>query len=345
MHRENLLDGAEFVIRKGNTLCYAGVELSVGHQTPDGKSIDLETGDVLQLHDFSASADAVSSVVDFQTFTNPVSGDVLVRKYDEATDSYELGYANLELKQNLVSCDSESGRLRSRSLEYRNDVPGFVQQLYNFPDGCATSVRPVDVSASSENGVLVRRERSNVLTLEYMPFEDIAKFSPDYSGDADNGDDKSISRRSLGADSDGQAREEFELWNWRNNGTNAVVTIHTDGKTYAWPQNTQEAVTPDYILVKHVDSSGKSTLQYRQLMVQMPTISVDISDLSVQVQNIQSQVDIVETNVTNIFEIIGDLSAEISGMTGDFWEQGGDSSVNYGSDIGDSSRSKTIDLD
>ena len=58
-----------------------------------------------------------------------------------------------------------------------------------------------------------------------------------------------------------------ELYGFRNGGTSATVTIHGDGSEYYWPQNAQTVSENDYFLIKHIDSIGNATLQYKQLKV------------------------------------------------------------------------------
>lgn len=129
----------------------------------------------------------------------------------------------------------------------------------------------------------------------------------------------------------------IELYNFRNGAGTANVTIHNDGCAYYWPQNAKNPSDSDYVLVKHVDSSGNAELEYKQLVVQMPDIDVS---------GMEGDITTIYEDIGWIYEYLDTLSSEISGhLGGDYWESGGNSSTCYGSDIGNSNGNSVINLD
>lgn len=107
-----------------------------------------------------------------------------------------------------------------------------------------------------------------------MDLSSIQEFTPDYIGDKNIPNPGSEYNWSIEKYWEGEPNNKpvFELYNFRYGGSTAGVTIHNDGCTYYWPQNTKNTSTYDYVLVKHVDASGNASLDYKQLVVTMPDI-------------------------------------------------------------------------
>lgn len=126
------------------------------------------------------------------------------------------------------------------------------------------------------------------------------------------------------------------LYNWHG-GVNQHVHVKTDGESYYWPQDTQTPSDGYFFLVKHQTTGGDWILEYKQLVVDMPDINID---------GLTSDVNQIYSDLTVINGEIDYLSGVISaGLSGNYWESGGDNTTCYGSAIGDSSGSEVVGLD
>ena len=308
---------------------------------------EISSGEkVLQLYEFDEQHSAVEdSFITFQDTdsthpftplgcTDPL---FLVRRGDGTPgNEYYLDYTRIHVAQKHEPIDSEYEDM-GRSLDriQNPDSPGGDEQvleLYNFLSGSTVTLDPTDIEP--DDGILVRKDESGEKTLEYMTFDSLSNFTPIEKGDSnfDGNEDKSVHTYwYVGND------WAIELYNWRTEGTAAPVTIYGDGCTYRWPQNTKTTTpsnTADYILVKHEDANGNMVLQYRQLEVTMPTLT-----------GYDQEITNIDNRIVVISGAVDVLSSQISGLSGNYWESGGDSSTCYGSDIADSFGNSVIDLD
>lgn len=92
------------------------------------------------------------------------------------------------------------------------------------------------------------------------------------------------------------------------------------------------------MLVRNGENS--KDLQYWDFTITAPKVgSGDLTrELYEQITSITSETVVISSDIM-------ELSAALSGLSGDFWPQGGDNSNCYGSSIGNSNGTKVIDLD
>ena len=265
-------------------------------------------------------------------------GASFVIRRPDGMGGMEIAYADISAYQTHEKIDSITGV--SYSLDYIDHDFGSgcvpVLELHNFEWGCTTHETSASLSANTGAGILYRKSNGCTYSLEYMDLSSIQEFTPDYIGDKNLQYPGSEYHWSIEKYWEGEPNNKpvFELYNFRYGGSEAGVTIHNDGCAYYWPQNTKNPSTYDYVLVKHVDSSGNQELQYKQLVVTMP----DIPDYG-------SQISDMETRIETYGEDFEDIYEALAGLSGEYWPQGGSNSNCYGASIGNSNGTKVIDLD
>lgn len=266
------------------------------------------------------------------------NGTSFVVRRPDGQGNTEIGYVELSATQSHERIDSSYGV--SESLDYITHVVGSgcvpVLELHNFEYGCTTHETSASLSADTGAGLLYRKSSGCTYSLEYMDLNSIQEFTPDYIGDKNLQYPGSEYHWSIEKYWEGEPNNKpvFELYNFRNGGSEAGVTIHNDGDTYYWPQNAKSPSTRDYIVVKHVDASGNAQLDYKQLVVTMP----NIPDYGSQIEDLEGRVVSYGYDLDEIFE-------SLAGLSGEYWPQGGSNSNCYGSSIGDSNGTEVIDLD
>ena len=275
--------------------------------------------------------------------------EFLVRRSNE-NGGYSISYEKIVALQEHERLDSDEWPSpRGYSLDYTAYDHGYgceqVMQLWAFDLGCASFITSADITNHYGNGILIRKWDGYgcCWLLDYMNFDSLDELAIKYVGD---------SQLSLSAhnpynhsttvwwDNDDN-KKYIELYGFRNNFESDYITIHNDGCTYYWPQDVrtdQQLSEWDYILVKHVDSSGNITLRYTQLEVEMP----DLDSIEGDITNIYGEINNFYDEIQYLSACIDELSGHLSG---DYWEQGGDSSTCYGSSIGNSNQITVIDLD
>ena len=114
-------------------------------------------------------------------------------------------------------------------------------------------------------------------------------------------------------------------------------------------QKNNEADKDDYFLIRN----SEGILSYRKIYAkaegggswnEQRILSIENS-----INDIDNDIDNIRNDISNIVDDLrGDieqLSNSISGLSGNYWYQGGDSSTNYGSSIGDSNKNTAINID
>lgn len=277
-------------------------------------------------------------------------GTQFVVRVPDGNNGYEIKYRQLSAFQQHERADGGTWNPRGRSIDFTQYDEGYgcyqVLQLYGFDWGCSNFITSADISGNSGNGILIRKwdgVNGCCWQLDYMNFDSLDELAVKYVGDSQ----LSLSAHNPYSKSTAVWQDEYdgnryvELYGFKNDFGCDHVTIHDDGCTYYWPQDirTDQTLTEnDYILVKHVDSNGNISLRYTQLEVQMP----DIVSIENDITSIYSEINSFNSDIQYLSGSIDELSGHLSS---EYWEQGGDSSTCYGSDIGDSINDKVIDLD
>lgn len=267
----------------------------------------------------------------------------------------EIDYAKVNLSAQLsvftISGDTNEGQNwpqgehahRSVETKFNSATGNLYHQLYNF-DNNTTESEEFQLSAGVDNFVfphtydfVVRKHDSNTLESE-VDYLNMNLKMPGISGDSQLVGTRDFSLSCTYAP-DGSYMPM--LYNWHG-GDSKHVHIKTDGGSYYWPQDVQIPTESYYFLVKHWDGRDY-TLEYKQLIVDMPDLSGMSADIDYIVDNIYN----INTDLVTVHEDIQVLSSALSSLSlsGDYWESGGDHNTCYGSDIGDSNGNMMISLD
>lgn len=304
-----------------------------------------------QLYNFAGSTGCIG--IEPIPFYDPFEGCTIGCTIDFAVrvpnngGGYHLEFVPLHLYQYHERVDAWQAFPRGCSLQYvdydNGDGCEQTLELYNFDYGCSNFVTSADISADSGNAILIRRNNGCSWYLDYMNFDSVDEMVKKYIGDYQLSQPPhnpyNYSTNVFWDSYD--SKYAIELYNWQSGYDSQSLTIHNDGCTYFWPQGDRTDSSPtdfDYVLVKHVDSTGNQELQYKLLQVTMP----DIQDYGQDINDIYNYINDYGDEIVYLSGCIDDLSGHLSG---DYWESGGDSSTCYGSDIGNSSGNSVIDLD
>lgn len=327
------------------------------------KSLDLirpnNAEPYYQMHDFqNAAVHGCDTWVMFsdQPYPYPSGWDIagglqFVVRVPDGGGGYHIEYQTLSAFQEHERIDSFETNTRGHSLYWDNYDQGNgcyrVLELYGFSWGCTAFVTSADISANGGNGILYRKwdDYGCCWQLDYMDFNSLDELAIKYIGD------KQLSqpphnpyRYSTEVRYDFYDQKKYiELYNFGCGGTYDTMTIRNDGCTYYWPQDVRtdhQMSEWDYVLVKHVDSNGNAELQYRMWEVTMPDI--DVSGIEGDITNIYEDVYYLWDDIWYLSGVLDEISSMLSDGV---WRSGGSASTNYGSTIGDSTKTAVIDLD
>ena len=325
------------------------------------KSLDLirpnNAEPYYQMHNFqNAASHGCDTWVMFYDQPYPTGYDIagglqFVVRVPDGNGGYHIEYQTLSAFQEHERVDSWATDTRGYSINYDTYDNGNgcyqVLELYGFSWGCTNFVTSADISANGGNGILYRKwdDYGCCWQLDYMDFNSLDELAIKYIGD------KQLSqpphnpyRYSTEVQYDYYDQKKYiELYNFGCGGTYDTMTIRNDGCTYYWPQDVRtdhQMSEWDYVLVKHVDSNGNAELQYRMWEVTMPDI--DVSGIESDITNIYEDVYYIWDDIWYLSGVIDEISSMLSDGV---WRSGGDSSTNYGSTIGNSSKTSRIDID
>lgn len=234
-----------------------------------------------------------------------------------------------------IPLDSENSALALSSLEFvKNEVKDGktfnYYQLFNF-DKSAKEYSVDDISSNGLDSFVIRRiEDDYKSVIDYMDFNSLSNFVPDYLGDTNLPalQSESVERK---YDEDSKKRY-FQLANWDNSSTTNTITVDipTDGSLVDFIND------QSYVVIQENNQNGR-ILKYNKIKIQAPYIDTDY---------INNNISNITSDISSIKEDIEDLSSQLSSnLSGDYWEQGGDSSTNFGSTIGNSNGDTVVDLD
>lgn len=248
-----------------------------------------------------------------------------------------------------IPLDSEISALALSSLEFvRDEKKNVIEvnpdtgeeevvektfnyyQLFNF-DKAAKEYSVDDISSDGLDSFVIRRIDDDYKSvIDYMDFNSLSNFVPDYLGDTNLPAlrSESVERK---YDEDSKKRY-FQLANWDNSYTTNTITVDipTDGSLVDFIND------QSYIVTQEATNINGRILKYNKIKIQAPYIDTDY--INTNISNITS-------DISSIKEDIEDLSSQLSSnQSGDYWEQGGDSSTNFGSTIGNDNGDTVIEL-
>ena len=143
----------------------------------------------------------------------------------------------------------------------------------------------------------------------------------------------------------------YQLYNFSYPNATTVNNDLVSGDYYNLANGAQknnEGDKDDYFLIRN----SEGILSYRKIYAKAESGSWDeqrILSIENSIDDIDNDINNIRNDISGIVDDIrGDiesLSNSISGLSGNYWEQGGNSSTNYGSSIGDSNKNTVINLD
>ena len=281
---------------------------------------------------------------------------ILVRDGNEG----KLKYANFY----ELFVDSESTYEQYLSLEKKDNVLGLykwttdelntlhlvVPDYMQYYGSGAHVIEPEEAQDYYGMDILVRNKNGGQHSLDYRKLSiDIPPF---VHGDADDfvGQPcKSIESITNYISPD---QSYYQLYNFSYPNATTVNNDLVSGDYYNLANGAQknnEADKDDYFLIRN----SEGILSYRKIYAkaeggggwdEQRILSIENS-----IDDIDNNIDNIRNDISNIVDDLrGDiesLSNSISGLSGNYWYQGGDSSTNYGSSIGDSNKNTVINLD
>lgn len=261
-----------------------------------------------------------------------------------------IHYMPLSVGVNMPQVDTlDSSHKPSKSIEnHFDDIDGEYLELYNFNhpdsvreyypnyDGCIASDK---FFIDGRDAILIKKitnddTENEKPELQYMSFKSLKNYI-NYTGDsnlagqndANEPDQYSIELKEYeNQNGNGNKQEYFQLYKF-DEGDYDVNRIDLTDSYKDISQN------DSHFLVRETDSNGQPVLKYKKIYMKSDVNGCVINE--------------VQQSITNIYEQIEIISAEISGISADgcFWQQGADYSINYGHSIGDSYNYEVINLD
>ena len=281
---------------------------------------------------------------------------ILVRDGNEG----KLKYANFY----ELFVDSESTYEQYLSLEKKDNILGLykwttdelntlhlvVPDYMQYYGSGAHVIEPEEAQDYYGMDILVRNKNGGQHSLDYRKLSiDIPPF---VHGDADDfvGQPcKSIESITNYISPD---QSYYQLYNFSYPNATTVNNDLVSSDYYNLANGAQknnEADKDDYFLIRN----SEGILSYRKIYAkaeggggwdEQRILSIENS-----INDIDNDIDNIRNDISNIVDDLrGDiesLSNSISGLSGNYWYQGGDSSTNYGSSIGDSNKNTVINLD
>lgn len=280
---------------------------------------------------------------------------ILVRDGDER----KLKYANF----NELSVDSESTGEQYLSLEKKDNVIGLykwttdehnnlhlvVPDYMQYYGSGAHVIEPDGAQDYYNMDILVRNKYGGQHSLDYRRLSiDIPPF---VHGDAD--DYVGQPCKSIESITNYMSPDQsyYQLYNFSYPNATTVNNDLVSGDYYNLANGAQknnEGDKDDYFLIRN----SEGILSYRKIYAKAEGGSWDeqrILSIENSINDIDNDIDNIRNDISGIVDDIrGDieqLSNSISSLSGNYWYQGGDSSTNYGSSIGDSNKNAAINLD
>lgn len=279
---------------------------------------------------------------------------ILVRDGDERT----LKYANF----NELSVDSESTGEQYLSLEKKDNVIGLykwttdehnnlhlvVPDYMQYYGSGAHVIEPEGAQDYYNMDILVRNKNGGQHSLDYRRLS--VDIPPFVHGDAD--DYVGQPCKSIESITNYMSPDQsyYQLYNFSYPNATTVNNDLVSGDYYNianGAQKNNEGDKDDYFLIRN----SEGILSYRKIYAKAEGGSWDeqrILSIENSINDIDNDIDNIRNDISGIVDDIrGDieqLSNSISGLSGNYWQQGGDSSTNYGSSIGNSYRTEVIDL-
>ena len=281
---------------------------------------------------------------------------ILVRDGNEG----KLKYANFY----ELFVDSESTYEQYLSLEKKDNILGLykwttdelntlhlvVPDYMQYYGSGAHVIEPEEAQDYYGMDILVRNKNGGQHSLDYRKLSiDIPPF---VHGDADDfvGQPcKSIESITNYISPD---QSYYQLYNFSYPNATTVNNDLVSSDYYNLANGAQknnEADKDDYFLIRN----SEGILSYRKIYAkaeggggwdEQRILSIENS-----INDVDNDIDNIRNDISNIVDDLrGDieqLSNSISGLSGNYWYQGGDSSTNYGSSIGDSNKNTVINLD
>lgn len=284
---------------------------------------------------------------------------ILVRDGDER----KLKYANF----NELSVDSESTGEQYLSLEKKDNIIGLykwttdehnnlhllVPDYMQYYGSGAHVIEPDGAQDYYNMDILVRNKNGGQHSLDYRRLSiDIPPF---VHGDAD--DYVGQPCKSIESITNYMSPDQsyYQLYNFSYPNATTVNNDLVSGDYYNLANGAQknnEGDVDDYFLIRN----SEGILSYRKIYAKAEggggwdeqrilSIENSINDIDNDVDNIRNDISNIVDDIDNIRGDIEQLSNAISGLSGNYWYQGGNSNTNYGSSIGDSNKNTVINLD
>lgn len=253
--------------------------------------------------------------------------------------------------------DYGAHNLGQKSLELNHyggcDASELYWQLYNFDEPYAFYERAYDATEELSGATLVswlagchgvhvkayqngseevqwlEKQTTNGCGMNRLTYSHMYIVPPAFIRSDDDASTASNNNKTLEVVKDGCVDNCYwRLYHWGcDNGT---LTVDLDDNTQATELNSRKVL---------MMSDDGTTLEYHPLH-----FTYDGSQYA-----LTSDLTVIYDDLTEIYdglEVLSGWCAELSAeLSGQYWEQGGDSSTNYGSDIGNSSSNMVIDLD
>lgn len=279
---------------------------------------------------------------------------ILVRDGDER----KLKYANF----NELSVDSESTGEQYLSLEKKDNVIGLykwttdehnnlhllVPDYMQYYGSGAHVIEPDGAQDYYNMDILVRNKYGGQHSLDYRRLS--VDIPPFVHGDADDYVGQPCKSIESVTNYMSPDQSYYQLYNFSYPNATTVNNdlISSDYYNIAnGAQKNNEGDKDDYFLIRN----SEGILSYRKIYAKAEGGSWDeqrILSIENSINDIDNDIDNIRNDISGIVDDIrGDieqLSNSISGLSGNYWYQGGDSSTNYGSSIGNSYRTEVIDL-
>ena len=280
---------------------------------------------------------------------------ILVRDGDER----KLKYANF----NELLVDSESTGEQYLSLEKKDNVLGLykwttdehntlhlvVPDYMQYYGSGAHAIEPEGAQDYYNMDILVRNKNGGQHSLDYRRLS--VDIPPFVHGDADDYVGQPCKSIESVTNYMSPDQSYYQLYNFSYPNATTVNNDLVSGDYYNLANGAQknnEADKDDYFLIRN----SEGILSYRKIYAKAEGGSWDeqrILSIENSINDIDNDIDNIRNDISNIVDDIrGDieqLSNSISGLSGNYWYQGGDSSTNYGSSIGDSNKNAAINLD
>ena len=255
--------------------------------------------------------------------------EVVVReKYTSQHNGSQINYLPLS-SFNLPGDTNIADYSRRKSIELFDDAGTKYYELYKFHDlGNAIT------SLENSNGFdVVVRDYSFPGGLPHISYVRLSALNTAISGDANIIPND---QNSIATVSDGQGNVWQQLYGLGDTGVISAVMAYDNGDHYimneglSWTNPNKQFLYYDYI---------DKRLKYGDICLYMPKVRA--ADLDDDVLPEISDVIIPELSTI----ISAEISAQLSALDDRYWIKGEDNTENYGSSIGNSSKTQVIDLD